>query len=448
MKNTVAFHTLGCKLNQYETDGIRELFENEGFDTTNFNKKADVYVVNTCTVTSASDAEARRIIRRAIRTNPDSFVIVTGCYAQLKPQDIANIPGVSLIAGTNDKSKIVDYVRQIKTRTTGTTRTLHRLDQPEIFVTDLGTCDTFDELNVNRFRGLTRAFVKIQDGCDLRCSYCAVTVARGKNRSRPLSNILDQAHQLVENGYQEIVLTGVHLGSYGRDTFTDKIFLADVVERLCQIEGLRRLRISSLEPSEITDRLIELVGEYDKICPHFHIPLQSGNDEILKKMRRPYRVKHFRDKIQRLAEKRPEVGIGVDVIVGFPGETDAHFQDTVNLLVELPICYFHVFSYSVREGTDAAKMPNPVSPDDRKHRSQVLHQLKSRKMREFHERFIGHTVDVLFEHRRDKHTGWLTGLSGNYIRVMAEGDDALMNTIQPVKIERLAQDNLAIGQIL
>ncbi len=441
--NTVAFYTLGCKLNQYETDGIRELFEAEGFNTIPAHEKADVYVVNTCTVTSSSDAEARRIIRRAVRTNPDSFVIVTGCYAQLAPQIISEIPGVSMIVGTNDKSKIVSYLRKIK----GKNETPQRLDTSEIFVKDLATYHSYDELNVSHFKGLTRAFLKIQDGCDLRCSYCAVRIARGKNRSRPLQSILREAHNLVENGYQEIVLTGVHLGSYGRDKPQENIFMTDVIKELCQIEGLKRLRISSLEPSEISDRLIEFLAETDKICNHFHIPLQSGDDTILKKMRRPYRVKDFRNKVRQIFEKQPDSGIGVDIIVGFPGETEENFQKSVDLLEELPIFYFHIFSYSAREGTYAAKMPNQLSSDERKHRSRVLHSLKHKKIIEFHNRFIGKTLDVLFEHRRSKDCNMLTGLSTNYIRVLAEGNDNLMNSIQKVRIDKAEADRV-IGTII
>lgn len=426
----VALTTLGCKLNQYETQAIEELFEVDGYQIVDFRDYADVYVINTCTVTNKADRSSRKMVRQAIRANPEAIVVVTGCYSQLHPEEIAEIPGVDIIVGNEDKSRILELVRRYT-----------EADEPEIIINELTRGMPCDDLVVNNFGHLTRAFLKVQDGCDYECAYCAVRFARGPSRSRELSKVMNQAQKLVDAGYKEIVLTGVHLGLYGNDLPGDIDFVT-LCRNLHDINDLHRFRISSLEPNELTDELIDLTAKSNKICRHYHLPLQSGDDEILRAMNRKYDSQFFRQSVERLFAHVPDVCLGADVIVGFPGETDAHFQNTYDILSELPFAYFHIFTYSDRPNTVAIDLPNKVQPEIKKERVNRLKALRKQKLKAFREKFLGETLNVLFEHRRDHATGFLTGLSDNYIRVLADGDDSLMNEIVPVKIDQMRKGKI------
>ncbi|UCE19955.1 MAG: tRNA (N(6)-L-threonylcarbamoyladenosine(37)-C(2))-methylthiotransferase MtaB [Gemmatimonadota bacterium] len=423
---TAAFHTLGCKLNQYETEALREQFETQGYTVVPFSSVADVYVVNTCTVTAKSDRSSRKAIYQALRRAPGARIVATGCSAELFPQSFADIPGVDLVVSNKRKGKVYETL----TQTLSQDVVLSHDSKPE-------SIDENGWFDISRFRNYSRAFLKIQDGCNARCSYCVVPFARGGSRSRPLQSILSQSHQLIDSGYKEIVLTGVHLGAYGAD-FSEEISLADVLEALIDIEQLWRVRLSSIEPMECSPRLVDVIASSSKICRHVHIPLQSGDDRILKRMNRNYTTKDYLDVIETLVAHIPDIGIGSDVMVGFPGETDSHFHQSFQFVKELPLSYFHVFSYSRRPKTSAAQYREHVPDEVKKDRSAIFRQLRSEKMDQFRRRFIGDCLDVLFEYRRDQQTGMLTGLSDNYIRVKADGPDCLQGEPVTVHIHDVA----------
>lgn len=431
---TIAFCTLGCKLNQYETEAIREQFEREGYRVVSFTDRATVYVVNTCSVTGKSDRHSRQMVRRAIQTAPEALVVATGCCAQVDPQALAGIPGVDLVLGNREKNRILDFLKPSK------------IDgKAAIAVSPREQLDRFEDLDISSFGRYTRAFIKVQDGCDCFCSYCVVPFARGPNRSRELASIISQAKRSVGLGYKEIVLTGVHLGTYGRD-LGGAIDLVDVLEALEKVEGLRRIRLSSVEPTDVSPELIDLLAGSDRICRHLHLPLQSGDDEILARMNRPYQASEYRDLVMTLTDRVPGIGIGADVIVGFPGETDGNFRNTYEFVEGLPFSYLHVFNFSRRPGTVAATLPDQVPPGVRKERSRLMKGLRERKMLQFRRSFIGEKLEVLIENRRDKETGKLTGLTDNYIRVLVDGEDELMNEIMEVELTGVEGDK-SFGQI-
>lgn len=421
----VAFHTSGCRLNQYETEAVREQFEEEGYVTVRFNQGAEVYVLNTCTVTERAEQECRRLIRRARRQNPSAKIVIMGCYSQLHAEQLKALDGVSAVFGNVEKAALVHHLKELG---------------DGLHVADVRQQRTFEPIKLSNFNRQTRAFLKIQDGCNLVCTFCAVTQARGPNRSRSLNDIVDEAKRLIDNGFQEIVVTGVHIESYGKDI--KKIHnLVDVATAIIALEGLQRFRFSSLGPLSLTDELLFLAASHPKICAHFHVPLQSGDDEILKAMKRPYRREWFIERLHKIHELMPEAGIGSDVMVGFPGETDRHFQNTYDLIDKLPFTYLHVFPFSARPGTKAAALPNPILEDAKLHRSKILRQLAQRKKRAFFERFIGREVAVLAENRLDK-DGFLTGLTENYIRVAFNGPQSSMNRIVPVQVVQVQKDQV------
>ncbi len=412
----VAFHTLGCKLNQAETSAIAGEFRRNGFDVVDFGTASEVTVINSCTVTTNADRECRQIVRRALRANPDSFVIVTGCYAQLKPEEIAGIDGVDAVLGSAEKFRIFDLLDPFEKRS-----------EAEVRCGDIAETTGFGPAFSSADDARTRAFLKVQDGCDYTCSFCTIPRARGASRSQSIDDTLAQARELVEAGYEEIVLTGVNTGDFGRARGES---LYELLVRLHDVDGVRRLKISSIEPNLLEDRIIELAARSDRMLPHFHVPLQSGSDEILGRMRRRYRSEHYRDRVESILRHLPEAAVGVDVIVGFPGESDTHFERTREFLADLPIAYLHVFTYSERDNTSAAESTAVVAMDVRRQRTRALRALSDRHRAAFARRFAGSVRPVLFESMHAD--GTIQGYSDNYIRVAARGVGE--HTILPVRI--------------
>ncbi len=409
----VAYYTLGCKLNFSETSTISRQLEDIGFIKTNFDNKADLYVINTCSVTENANKECRRIIRKVKRTAPESMVVITGCYAQLKPESISVIEGVDMVVGANDKFKIPDLLKNYKPKTT------------EIHGCSINNLDYHSSFSLN---DRTRSFLKIQDGCDYTCSYCTIPFARGKSRCDSIENIVANANKIAKNGIKEIVITGVNIGDY---KYEDKKFI-DVIKELEKVKGITRFRISSIEPNLITDEIIEFVRKSSKFMPHFHIPLQSGSDVILAKMRRRYNSELYRNKILKIYNEIPNVSIGVDVIVGFPDETDVEFTESMNFIKDLPVSYLHVFSYSERENTKALLLKNTVDKYKRSERSKILRMLSSKLQRNFYLKSLGTTKNVLFE-QEDKN-GFLFGFTENYIKIKVPFNKILSKTQQEVYI--------------
>ena len=409
----VAYYTLGCKLNFSETSTISRQLDDIGFIKTNFDNKADLYVINTCSVTENANKECRRIIRKVKRTAPESMVVITGCYAQLKPESISVIEGVDMVVGANDKFKIPDLLKNYKPKTT------------EIHGCSINNLDYHSSFSLN---DRTRSFLKIQDGCDYTCSYCTIPFARGKSRCDSIENIVANANKIAKNGIKEIVITGVNIGDY---KYEDKKFI-DVIKELEKVKGITRFRISSIEPNLITDEIIEFVKKSRKFMPHFHIPLQSGSDVILAKMRRRYNSELYRNKILKIYNEIPNVSIGVDVIVGFPDETDVEFTESMNFIKDLPVSYLHVFSYSERENTKALLLKNTVDKYKRSERSKILRMLSSKLQRNFYLKSLGTTKNVLFE-QEDKN-GFLFGFTENYIKIKVPFNKILSKTQQEVYI--------------
>ncbi len=426
----VAFHTLGCKLNYAETSVIGNSFLKRGFTVTDFDSRADVYVINTCTVTENAERECRQIIRRALRHNPDGFVIVTGCYAQLRPEEIQKIEGVDLVLGSKEKFEIFNFIDS-----------LEKKELACIYVTPLEKLNDFGPAFSSLPEERTRAFLKIQDGCDYKCSFCTIPKARGMSRSEPEEEAIKQLTELVNQGYKEIVLTGVNVGDYGSKINTN---LYNLLKKLIRVDGDFRIRISSIEPNLLTDEIIELVAIEDKLCKHFHIPLQSGSDKILKKMQRRYLSKLYAERIERVKSLIPEAGIGVDVIVGFPGESEEDFYTTKEFLSNLPISYLHVFTYSERPGTPAAEMDNQVPKDERKRRTNILRLLGARKKYQFYLEMLGTKQRVLFEHREKDNS--IKGFTSNYIRVKTTSQIELTNKFADFILEEIEHE-FVTGQI-
>jgi threonylcarbamoyladenosine tRNA methylthiotransferase MtaB len=445
---TVGMTTVGCKLNQYETEGIAEAFEASGFRVVPFTDCADAYVVNTCTVTGRSDYRSRQMLRRASRLNPSALIVATGCYAQREPAAIASMPEVDLVVGNTRKHAIAELVADRLTSraaseapvaegraVSAASEALGReagISGADVLVGEHGDAP-FRAFDITRFRGHTRAFLKIQDGCDRRCAYCAVPDARGPARSRPPSEVLAQATRLVQNSYREIVLTGVHIGSYGVDLGGPG--LAALLDALTGIPGLVRLRLGSIEPMELTAELASTILGNEKICRHLHVPLESGSDATLASMGRSYTRDRYADAIRRITEREPLTGLGTDVMVGFPGESDRDFEATVALIEELPFTYLHVFSFSPRIGTAAAEMEGRVPGPEKKRRSRALRELGRARSLTFRRRLVGTRLEVLVEDRSDRRGELLTGLSSNYVRVDFEGADELRNRFVTVTVD-------------
>lgn len=431
----IALTTLGCKVNHYDTATIEERLKAEGHECVSFGDRADVYIVNSCTVTNQADAESRQLARRAKRQNPSARVIMTGCYAQVNPKAVAKVPEVDYVIGLN---RLDDILRVVK----------NEVAVERVSVSNLrkkGEPPRVETLGALTFRGQTRAFLKIQEGCDLFCTFCIVPMARGKSRSVPPRVVFEQLDQLAERGFQEVVLTGIHLGGYGED-LDPPVSLTWLLAAIEEHKPVPRIRVSSLDPHEISDQFIRLVARAETLCPHLHVPLQSGDDITLARMRRRYDTALARDVLVKLREALPHAALGTDLIVGFPGESEEAFARTVTFLEESPLTYFHVFPYSVRSGTTAAKFPDPVPPPLIDARSRAIRKLGDQKKAAFARGFVGQQVPVLFEHTRDKNTGLLKGYGRNYVRVLAEGSDTAMNREVFVTITRTSGET-AWGEI-
>ncbi|NAY90606.1 tRNA (N(6)-L-threonylcarbamoyladenosine(37)-C(2))-methylthiotransferase MtaB [Muricauda sp. JGD-17] len=430
MNKKVAFYTLGCKLNFSETSTIARSFEKEDFERVDFSEKADIYVINTCSVTENADKRFKTIVKQAQKNNPDAFVAAVGCYAQLKPEELAAVDGVDLVLGATEKFKITDYLNDLSKNNHGEVHSCE-IEEADFYVGSYAIGDR------------TRAFLKVQDGCDYKCTYCTIPLARGISRSDNLDNVLRNAREIASQNIKEIVLTGVNIGDYGKGEFGNKkhehTFL-DLVQALDRVEGIHRLRISSIEPNLLKNETIHFVANSNTFVPHFHIPLQSGSDAILKKMRRRYLTNLYVDRVKHIRETMPHACIGVDVIVGFPGETDEHFLETYHFLNELDISYLHVFTYSERDNTLAAEMENPVPQHIRKKRSKMLRGLSVKKRRAFYESQLGSVRTVLFE--GENKSGYIHGFTENYVKVKAPWDPSLVNTLHQVELTNIDDDGL------
>lgn len=438
----VAFHTLGCKLNFSETSTIARLFEEQAYKKVDFKEYSDVYVINTCSVTANADKECKLIVKTALGINPDAYIVVVGCYAQLKPEEIANIEGVDLVLGASEKFKLLNYLSD-----------LTKKSKAQIYSCEIEEANFF--VDAYSFGDRTRVFLKVQDGCDYSCSFCTIPLARGASRSDSVENAVKNAKEIASQGIKEIVLTGVNLGDFrsnkkledrsqksevrskkGEETFYD------LIKTLDEVEGIERFRISSIEPNLLKDEIIDFVSQSKRFVPHFHIPLQSGSNKILKAMRRRYLRELYAERVQKIKSVMPHCCIGVDVIVGFPGETDDDFLETYNFLNQLDISYLHVFTYSERDNTDAIKLKNSVPMNIRKKHNKMLRILSAKKLRHFYETHLGQTRPVLFE--ADKTQTFMTGFTDNYIKVKIPFDASLVNQLKNITLKQIDADGTVI----
>ena len=426
---TAAFHTLGCKLNFAETSTIARQLNDAGYEKVSFEDKANVYVINTCSVTENADRECKLHVKRAMKANPEGLVVIVGCYAQLKPEEISAIEGVDLVLGAKEKFNILSYLDDLQKSE----------NQGLIHSCEIGETDFF--IGSYSIGDRTRAFLKVQDGCDYKCTYCTIPLARGISRSDTIDNVVKNAKEIAARDIKEIVLTGVNIGDYGKGEFGNKkhehTFL-DLISELDQVEGIERIRISSIEPNLLKDESIELVSKSRSFVPHFHIPLQSGSDDLLKKMKRRYLTSLYRNRVSKIREVMPDACIGVDVIVGFPGETEEKFMETYQFLNELPISYLHVFTYSERENTEAAEMEGVVPIPERKKRNKMLRILSEKKKMAFYQTQLGKTLPVLWEH--ENKNGLMFGFTENYVRVQKPFDENSINQIEVLKLNKIEND--------
>lgn len=429
MNKTVSLHTLGCKLNYSETSSIAGSFAERGFSVVQYGEASDVFVLNTCSVTENADRECRQIVRSIIRRNPDAYVIVTGCYAQLQPEEIAAIEGVDLVLGANEKFRLFDYIGN-----------LEKKDVSCIFRSSSENISGISEAFSADTDSRTRAFLKVQDGCDYKCSFCTIPLARGRSRSLEFAKVIDNAKRLIDSGYKEIIVTGVNSGDYDHEGKK----LADVLYSLSKLD-IPRIRVSSIEPNLLDDDIINIAAETRNICRHFHIPLQSGDDDILKAMRRRYRKEQYTELIAKINRMMPDAGIGVDVITGFPGETREKFMNTYSFIDELRVSYLHVFTYSERRDTDAARMREKVDVRERRERTSELRSLSERKKKSFREMNAGRCAEVLFESAGAD--GTIQGYTTNYIRVKAPASYGLENSIVKVRLLKSADEGVADCEI-
>jgi threonylcarbamoyladenosine tRNA methylthiotransferase MtaB len=429
----VALYTLGCRVNQYETEAMAESFIKKGYKVVDFDEFADVYVINTCTVTNVGDRKSRQMIRKTKKINPEAVVVAAGCYAQVSPDEVAGIEGVDVVVGTADKGKIADLVEEFLK------------DKKQIkHVGNIMSLREFEELEIDEYQDKTRAFLKIQDGCDRFCSYCLIPFARGPVRSRTPENIEKEVKKLSQNGFKEIILSGIHVASYGKDL--GGIRLVDIVELIDKIEGIERIRIGSIDPTFFTEGVIDRLRAVKKFCPHFHLSLQSGCDDTLKRMNRHYTTSEYKDIVEKLRDAFEDASITTDIIVGFPGETEEEFNTTYEFLKDIKLSKMHIFKYSPRKGTRAEQLKNPVSPEEKERRSKVLIELDEKLEREFIEKFIDRKMDVLFE---EGVNNIYSGYTKNYIRVEVESCDDLTGKILDVKlIENLGDRAKATIDIL
>ena len=426
----VAFYTLGCKLNFSETSTIARNFTNEGFKRVEFEDSADIYVINTCSVTDNADKRFKTIVKQALKKNEDAFLIAVGCYAQLKPEELAAVDGVDLVLGATEKFNVTSYIND-----------LSKNDVGEVHSCEISDADFY--VGSYSIGDRTRAFLKVQDGCDYKCTYCTIPLARGISRSDTLENVIHNAKEISSKGIKEIVLTGVNIGDYGKGEFGNKkhehTFL-ELVKELDKVNGIHRLRISSIEPNLLKDETIDFVATSNSFVPHFHIPLQSGSDELLKKMKRRYLRKVYTDRVSKIKEVMPNACIGVDVIVGFPGETDELFLETYNYLNDLDISYLHVFTYSERPNTEAVEIEGVVPKKVRAKRSKMLRGLSVKKRRAFYESQLGNTLTVLFESENKE--GYINGFTENYVKVKTPWNPDLVNTLHTIKLTEIDSDGL------
>ena len=426
----VAFYTLGCKLNFSETSTIARSFEEEGYQRVDFDEPADIYVINTCSVTENADKQFKQIVRKALKTNPKAFLAAVGCYAQLKPEELASVDGVDLVLGAKEKFNITQYIDDLTKNNEGVVHSCE-ISETDFYVGSYSIGDR------------TRAFLKVQDGCDYKCTYCTIPMARGISRSDTIENIIANAKKISDKGIKEIVLTGVNIGDYGKGEFGNKkhehTFL-ELVQALDKVEGIERLRISSIEPNLIKDETIDFIAQSNSFVPHFHIPLQSGSNEILKKMKRRYLRELYVSRVAKIREVMPDACIGVDVIVGFPGETDEHFLETYYFLNDLDISYLHVFTYSERDNTEAVLMDGVVPDAVRAKRSKMLRGLSAKKRNAFYTSQLGKEKTVLFE--SDNKQGYIYGFTENYVKVKAPWDPSLVNTLHKVKLTKIDADGM------
>lgn len=428
---TVAFHTLGCKLNFSETSSIGRMFEDAGYGEVPFKDPADIYVINTCSVTDFADRKCRKTVRKALRQSPDAFVVVIGCYAQLKPDEIADIPGVDLVLGAAQKFRILEYIDDLS-------------KAPSKGMVKAGEVKEANEfVNAFSFGDRTRSFLKVQDGCNYKCSFCTIPQARGASRSNTIDSIIKNAEEIAAMGIKEIVLTGVNIGDFGNGTEViegtkpkkEALFI-DLIRELDKVEGIDRFRISSIEPNLLTNEIIEFVAKSKRFVPHFHIPLQSGNNKQLRQMRRRYKRELYADRVATIRQLMPHCCIGVDVIVGFPGETDEDFKETYRFIQELDISYLHVFTYSERANTLAAEMDNVVPVHVRRERNEMLRILSEKKRRHFYNQYLGNNAVALLEGKNIN--GKMTGFTQNYIKVAVDYDETLVNQLTPVKLNQFS----------
>lgn len=430
----VSIFTLGCKVNQYETQAMRELFEKRGYNVIFDGEIADIYIINTCTVTNIGDKKSRQFIRRANRNNPDAIIAAVGCYAQMSPQEVLSIDGVNIIIGTNDRNKIVDIVEKCKPN-----EKINSVD-------DIMKVKQFEEMSVKNIMGKTRAFLKIQEGCNQYCSYCIIPYARGPIRSRSKPEIIDEIKNLVDKGFKEVVLTGIHVASYGKDLNSDET-LIDILKEVNNIEGLKRVRLSSLEPTIFTDEFLRELSQLNKICHHFHLSLQSGCNSVLKRMNRRYTTEQYRDIVNKIREIYPKIALTTDIIVGFPGETEEEFNITYNFVKEIGFSEIHVFKYSPRKGTPAAGYKNQVDGLTKRYRSERLIELGKQLKRDYYIMFIGKNKEVLFEMLAGKITGYIEGYTDNYLKVLAPSDDIKEGELAMVRLKGLKQNYILAEKI-
>ena len=430
---TIAFHTLGCKLNFSETSALGRKAKAGGFEIVPFNGAADAYVINTCSVTEQADKRCRQIVRRALRQNPEAYVVVVGCYAQLKPKEISEIPGVDAVLGAAEKFRLVEYLQD-----------LTKEEKGSFYACDIEEVTGFNE--AFSYGDRTRTFLKVQDGCDYTCSFCTIPLARGKSRSTTVAEVIKQAEAIAQTDCKEIVLTGVNLGDFGKGPDGAKksgeTFL-DLVKAIDQVTGIERIRISSIEPNLLHDSVIEYVAQSERFVPHFHVPLQSGSNDILGQMRRRYKRELYASRVAKIKELMPHCCIGVDVIVGFPGETEEHFLETYEFLNQLDVSYFHVFTYSERDNTLAATMDNAVPQHVRNQRNKMLRILSEKKRRAFYEQHLGQERKVLFE--TENHDGFMHGFTDNYIKVVMPFEENFTNSIQTIELTEVNADGKVDG---
>lgn len=429
----VIFHTLGCKVNQYETEAMEELFEKNEYEIVSEDEIADIYVINTCTVTNLSDRKSRQIIRRAKKKNKDSIVVVVGCYSQVSPDEVAGIEGVDVVIGTTDRNRIVELCEEVKK------------DRQQInIVRSVKTETEFETINIDTIKGKTRAYMKIQDGCNQYCTYCIIPYARGPIRSRELKNIINETEKLAEAGFKEIVFTGIHIASYGKDI--KDIQLIQVLEEVAKVEGIERIRFSSIEPTIINDEFMKKLVSIGKICDHFHLSLQSGSDSVLKRMNRNYTTREYKDIVDIIRKYMPDAGITTDIIVGFPGESDDEFKETLEFVREIEFSRIHVFKYSPREGTLAAKYSDQINGNIKNQRSEKLISLGENLMIEFNSKFIDKSLSVLFE-EKSREEDLIEGYTTNYIRVKSKADEEYIGNIEDVNI-LVSREDYLISDIL